>query len=173
MPLELENIEISEATEADFDFLQELRAEALLYHPEAYTADPEMDRIKTFPAWKKKLRKKSAECVFVIAKSDSQPVGMAAIFRGMSSKTIHTSTLEMLYVRPSSRKNGVAKQLIERCIQWSRKHKIKIIKLGVTNSNLSAIQFYDSCGFRIYGIEPKSIFYEGVFYNDLLMAREL
>jgi len=29
------------------------------------------------------------------------------------------------------------------------------------------------CGFSVYGVEPKSLFYEGRYYDELLMGCEL
>ncbi len=170
----IQNMEIIQAAGPDFETLKELRSEALRYNPEAYTADKESDLYETYPKWETVLRNQNnPDGALFIAGSDSQPAGMAGVFRGISSRTHHGGTLEAVYVRPSFRARGVAKRLIGACIEWAREHKIQILKLAVTDSNIFGIKCYADCGFRVYGIEPKSIFLDKIYYNDVLMAREL
>jgi RimJ/RimL family protein N-acetyltransferase len=48
-----------------------------------------------------------------------------------------------------------------------------VVKLGVITTNTPAIRCYARCGFTVYGIDPKVIYYDGVFYDELLMARPI
>jgi len=41
----------------------------------------------------------------------------------------------------------------------------------VLTVNTPAIRCYDRCGFSIFGVEPKAIFYNGVYYDEFLMSR--
>lgn len=50
---------------------------------------------------------------------------------------------------------------------------MKLLKLGVTTINPAAIRCYSRCGFTVYGIEPKVIFANEAFYDELLMAKEI
>ena len=50
---------------------------------------------------------------------------------------------------------------------------VLIVKLGVSTTNTPAIRCYARCGFTIYGIEPKAVCYDGVFYDELLMAKAI
>jgi RimJ/RimL family protein N-acetyltransferase len=61
--------------------------------------------------------------------------------------------------------------LIQECISWAQAHGLAVMKLGVTITNISAIRCYARCGFTVYGIDPKAIYWEGAFYDELLMAK--
>jgi RimJ/RimL family protein N-acetyltransferase len=43
----------------------------------------------------------------------------------------------------------------------------------VITPNTPAIRCYARCGFEVYGVEPQAIFYDNVFYDELLMAMKL
>jgi RimJ/RimL family protein N-acetyltransferase len=50
---------------------------------------------------------------------------------------------------------------------------MRLVKLAVVTTNASAIRCYIQCGFRVYGVEPQVIYYDGVYYDELLMSREV
>ena len=77
-------------------------------------------------------------------------------------------------VRSTSwRGKNLSGQLIEACIAWARERSIKFVKLGVAAVNTSALNSYIRCGFRVYGVEPGVLYYGGVYYDELLMVKEL
>jgi RimJ/RimL family protein N-acetyltransferase len=63
--------------------------------------------------------------------------------------------------------------MLNRCIDWAKKNGIRVINLGVNISNIAAIRAYSRSGFTVYGVEPRLIFYNGDYYDELLMARLL
>jgi len=38
---------------------------------------------------------------------------------------------------------------------------------------MSAIRLYTKCGFQVYGVDPQVIKANGIFYDELLMVRNL
>jgi RimJ/RimL family protein N-acetyltransferase len=78
-----------------------------------------------------------------------------------------------VYVAPAWRGLRIAAELIDSCIAWAREKEIVVVKLGVSATNEPAIRCYERCGFTTYGTEPRAILYEGVYYDELLMARAL
>jgi RimJ/RimL family protein N-acetyltransferase len=62
---------------------------------------------------------------------------------------------------------------MEACLGWARERGVEIVKLGVTNKNVAAIRFYAACGFHAYGIEPKALWHNDRYYDELLMVREI
>lgn len=48
-----------------------------------------------------------------------------------------------------------------------------IVKLAIVTTNTPTIRCYVRCGFSVYGIEPRAIYYDGVFYHELLMVKEV
>jgi GNAT superfamily N-acetyltransferase len=174
MPTSAIEITISPATAGDAEAVRELRLEALRGHPEAFSADYEVDFNKSLTDWRNQLgRHNGADSILYLAYSGSLLVGMTGIARGWSTKTIHTSTIWGVYVRPNFRRHGVARQLLEACVGWAAKQAVKVVKLAVVSTNTAAIQCYANCGFRVYGIEPKALFYDKFYYDELLMVREI
>jgi ribosomal protein S18 acetylase RimI-like enzyme len=53
-----------------------------------------------------------------------------------------------LYVRPTSRRTGVGRALVERALEHSRSHGCTEIHLLVDPSNLAALSFYEALGFH-------------------------
>jgi RimJ/RimL family protein N-acetyltransferase len=65
----------------------------------------------------------------------------------------------------------IGEALIGECLAWARTQGLAVVKLGVVTTNTSAIRCYARCGFTVFGVEPKAIFYDGVYYDELLMAK--
>ncbi len=98
---------------------------------------------------------------------------MMGIRRGETPKTKHGATIWGVYVRPQWRGLHIADSMIEACLTWAKSNGVNIIKLGVTAASASAVRCYQRCGFRIYGTEPRGIFYDGQYYDGYLMVRSL
>ena len=78
-----------------------------------------------------------------------------------------------VYVIPQYRGLHIAEALIEECIAWGRAHGVSIVKLGVITSNTPAIRCYIRCGFTVYGVNPQSNYYNGKYFDELLMAKPI
>lgn len=76
-------------------------------------------------------------------------------------------------MQPEYRGRGVATMLLDAGMSWAQKRDVLVIKLAVVTTNSAAIRCYMRAGFRAYGVEPKALQYDGVFYDELLMALEL
>lgn len=98
---------------------------------------------------------------------------MTGIRRDELPKTKHNGHVWGVYVRPAWRGLRIAEALIEACISWSKRNSICIVKLGVLKESGPAVRCYERCGFTIYGTEPRGIYFEGKYYDGLLMFRLL
>jgi RimJ/RimL family protein N-acetyltransferase len=67
----------------------------------------------------------------------------------------------------------LADGLVAACVNWARTLGVRIVKLAVVTTNTAAIRCYARCGFRVYGVEPQALYYDGVFHDELLMARTI
>jgi RimJ/RimL family protein N-acetyltransferase len=76
-------------------------------------------------------------------------------------------------VQPAWCGQGVAQKIMQACIQWAQEHSLQFIKLAVINTNTSAINSYLHSGFRVYGVDPRVILYNGMYYDELLMVKDL
>jgi GNAT superfamily N-acetyltransferase len=168
-------ITIRVADPHDAALVRDLRLEALLLHPEAFSADLEMTAAEGSDVWADRIAGYTASNsgAICIASAGSTLVGMAGIGRGHWPKTHHLGTIWGVYVKQDWRGNNIAGKLLNGCIEWAKTNGINVIKLGVNLSNLHAIRAYSHNGFTVYGVEPRSIFHNSVYYDELLMARLL
>jgi RimJ/RimL family protein N-acetyltransferase len=166
-------ITIRAATVDDAVPLRALRLEALAGEPLAFAADYDRTEAETAGAWVERIRRNEAESegVICVAVAGDGLVGMTGLYRGHWPKTQHSANIWGVYVTPAWRGQGVAGALLEACIDWARKQGVTVVKLGVVTSNTPAIRCYARCGFQVYGLDPQVIRYDGVFYDELLMAK--
>lgn len=168
-------VTIRPGREEDAPAYRELRLEALRNHPEAFSSDYETALAKPIDYWEKRLRlyDPDNEVMLYFAAHGQQLVGMGGITHTGAPKQKHSAYIVSMYVRPEWRGQGVAEALIDTCLEWGREQGIAIVKLGVSTVNTPAIRCYARCGFEVYGTEPQAIYHDGVFYDELLMARAI
>jgi len=164
-------ISIRPAQETDTQAFRDLRLEALQNHPEAFNSDHTTSYKKHETFWTERLYSLGQEGMIFFATRKDKLIGMCGIRRGNSLKTAHSSTIWGVYVQQEWRGLRIAEGFITKCTEWAQEQGIKIIKLSVVTTNVSAIRCYARCDFKVYGIEPQAICSEGIIYDDLLMAR--
>jgi RimJ/RimL family protein N-acetyltransferase len=160
--------------------LRALRLEGLERHPTAFGSDHVTAARDTAEKWAEDIARREVDgsgtiCVAVSggAAHGDQLVGMAGTWRENRPKTRHAGGIRSVYVRDGWRGLHIAEALIECCVAWAREQGIVILKLGVSANNTPAMRCYVRCGFRVYGVDPKVILHDGVYYDELLMAREV
>jgi RimJ/RimL family protein N-acetyltransferase len=168
-------ITIRPAMPEDAEKLRELRLVALAAHPEVFAMDAESVATETVAHWVERITRNIATRAgtICVAADGDQLIGMMGLFRDLRPKTRHSGTIWGAYVDAAWRGRHVAEGLMGECLAWAREQGRVVVKLGVITPNTPAIRCYARCGFAIYGIEPKVIHYNGVFYDELLMARQV
>lgn len=163
------------AVPEDAAALRELRLEALAGHPTAFSADHAAAAADPPAVWAERVTTYAAQSqgVICVASADGRLVGMLGLVRGHWPKSKHDASLWGVFVRPEWRGRRVAEALVDEAVAWARAHGVVILKLGVVTSNAAAVRCYARCGFAVYGLDPKTICHEGVYYNELMMAREV
>lgn len=166
---------IRSAAPDDAARLRALRLEALTDSPTAFSADYTATLAQGVEVWEARItgfarNDNGLQCV---AAHQDRLVGMAGITRGERPKTRHSGTIWGVYITPEWRRQRLAEGMIDLCLEWAGAHELAIVKLAVVATNAAAIHCYNRCGFNVYGVEPKAIYYEGVYYDELLMARAI
>jgi ribosomal protein S18 acetylase RimI-like enzyme len=156
----------------DVEAYRTLRLEALLDAPTAFGADYEHSLTLPLSHWQERLADDSHHCLY-FAVEGNRILGMAGVLREASPKRAQYAMIWGVFVRTEARGQRMAEQLVNTCLEWARNHEAKYAKLAVTTTNAGAIRCYIRCGFRVYGVEPGAIFWDGVYYDDLLMVREV
>jgi RimJ/RimL family protein N-acetyltransferase len=165
-------ITIRPATVEDAPALRLLRLEALQNKPEAFASDFEKESKETVGDWEGRLANQLENVIFV-AVADSALVGMTGIGRDHHTKMSHGGWIWGVYVQPAWRGRRISDQMIEACMRWAKKESLKNIKLGVATTNITAINSYLRSGFRVYGVDPQVLFWNGVYYDEFLMVRDV
>ncbi|MCX7819120.1 MAG: GNAT family N-acetyltransferase [Kiritimatiellae bacterium] len=62
------------------------------------------------------------------------------------------AVIECLFVRPSSRGQGVGRQLVERFEEWARASGAHRLRVAVSAANRGALRFYRRQGFRLFDV---------------------
>ena len=168
-------VTVRPALPADAERLRALRIEALADTPEAFSADYAAAVIEPVDAWVERIAKNNAQDtgVICVAEIADRLIGMMALSRGHWPKTRHGGMIWGVYITPVWRGHRVAEALVDECVTWAQAHGVVVLKLGVVTTNTPAIRCYVRCGFTVYGVEPKVIHHNGVFYDELLMARSI
>jgi RimJ/RimL family protein N-acetyltransferase len=166
---------IRKAAPQDAASLRELRMEALRMHPEAFAADLERIAAEGSEVWAERLGDyaTSQSGAICIATCRDRLLGMSGIGRGHWPKTRHFGTLWSVYVKPEWRSCHIGAALVNGCLDWANENGLVVVNLGVNVANKAAIQCYQCCGFNVYGVEPRSLCVNGVYHDELLMAKLL
>ena len=161
----------------DAEALRELRLEALWMHPEVFASDHDASAKRPLEWWLDRARAGSGEKdqVTFVAESaaDDSLVAMCGLYREEGTKINHNAHLWGVYVRPAWRGLKIADAMIDACEQWARQRGVRIIRLAVITSNAAAIRCYNRRGFVPFGTAPQAICHNGVFFDELLMAKQL
>ena len=165
---------IRPAGPADAGRLRDLRLEALADTPEAFSSDYATAVKEPLASWVERLERyqKGDNERMQVAEAGGGLVGMAGIFRDPRPKIRHVATIFGVYVNLGWRGLHIGDGLVKANLKWAASHEIVFVRLAVISSNASAIRCYLRCGFTVYGVEPKSIHYEGHYYDELLMGCE-
>jgi len=130
---------IRHATTADEAMLRELWEEFEREVPEPPGATPE--------TWEEEwadVHRDIVEGAVFIAEDQEGPVGTARV----SAPTRGTSHLHMVHVRPRSRRQGVAKALMQSCVQEVKEKGATRITLDVLSTNAVARNVWSRMGFE-------------------------
>lgn len=164
---------IRHAQPEDIASFRTLRLEALNNHPAAFGQDYADAISKDNEYWVNRLKINIIEDALFFAEKDSDLIGMTGIHRSMASKTKHAAMIWGVYVKPEWRGNHISESLIHSCVEWAKTQSVAIIKLAVVTSSFPAIYCYEKSGFKTYGIEPKAILYDNIYYDENLMSLEV
>jgi GNAT superfamily N-acetyltransferase len=93
----------------------------------------------------------SDDALWLLAWQDKQPVGLLVLECHCDSSLFqhrHWVELVALYVVPSHRQRGLARQLLVEAQAWTARHGLDRLQLYVTTSNEQARAFYRRCGWQ-------------------------
>ena len=145
-----------------------IRLEALRLHPAAYSSTFEGEAARDLAWFAERLRGSDVFAAF----DGAQILGTAGLRVYEGGKVAHKGVLWGMYVRSHARKGGTGRSLAEAVIEHARE-RVELIQLSVVRGNDAARRLYASLGFVEYGIEQNAFKQDGVYYDDVLMAKDL
>lgn len=121
-------------------------------------------------------RKLIADCaasensVFLVAEAVGQVVGLLVAHGGKRRATRHEAVLA-ISVNADWRGRGVGTALMARCVEWARSTGVVTrLELKVFTRNATAIRLYERFGFVTEGVCRRSVFREGQYEDNRVMA---
>ncbi len=159
-------VTIRVTTAADAHVVRALRLEALGANPTSFGSDvSEIDAHD----WTELTAGGTTDTI-VVAEHGGQLVGMTGIHGNTRTKESHHADLWGVYVRPAWRKLGLAQALVNAAVDTAAAKGVAIVKLTVVPES-GAQGCYERCGFRVTGVDPAAIQWNGRYYDELLMHR--
>jgi ribosomal protein S18 acetylase RimI-like enzyme len=99
-------------------------------------------------------------------------VGVVGFLAQEGTKEAHKGLLWGMYVQPAFQGTGVAGRLVEALVELA-KGRVELVQLAVWDGNIAARRLYERFGFVAYGTELNALKQNGVYYNEVLMAKAL
>lgn len=159
--------------ESDLDAYLELRAEALLDDPLAFTSSPEDDTSSTRASLLQQMLL-APDWILFVAEVEDRLAGSVGMIRRKHRKAAHKMNVWGMYVSPAHRGRGIAAALLDAAIAHARSMgDISWLELGVSDSAAAAQRLYERAGFRVWGSEPDALRYGGRSVAEFHMSLDL
>jgi ribosomal protein S18 acetylase RimI-like enzyme len=147
---------------------RDIRLEGLRCNPEAFGSTFEAENARPLAFFSERLGGSAAFGAFL----GTELVGIAGLLIREGQKEVHKGLLVGMYVRPSARKAGVGRRLVETIVEFAR-HRVELVQLSVVSENEQARRLYERLGFVEYGLEKNALKQDGRYYDEVLMAKDL
>lgn len=141
-------MKISRLVIGDESVLRDIRLRALADSPSAYGSSLDLEIALTDADWRNRLARVDA-ATFICRDGDGTAIGLVAGI--IDDDLANVGWLVSMWVDPAQRGNGVAGQLIDEVLAWSRAQNCTSLLLQVTEGNVSAQRMYEKRGFRETG----------------------
>jgi GNAT superfamily N-acetyltransferase len=136
-------VEVRQLRVGEWRELRELRLEALRDAPDAFATTLAEATARTDERWQADAARGSGtgHPTFV-AEADGRLVGMVTVFT-----TDATAELTQMFVRGTSRGDGVGRTLVDAVVAWASAAGFPSVELGIAHGNAAAERLYGTCGF--------------------------
>lgn len=151
-------MKIRKLTENDAEALWRLRLQALETDPVSFAESPEELKRTKAEDYAARLRSGGAENFVIGAFDGAELVGMLGFYRDGLLKRRHIGHIWGVFVSPSARGKGAGRGMLAEAIESAKTVPgICCIRLMVAVTQVAARHLYQEAGFRVFGIEPRSL----------------
>ncbi len=133
--------------------LRQLRLAALAGSPDAFGSTWARESELPEADWRERARAGAlghVSATYVVEDGDGKWVGLVT---GLRTAEGGGADLVSLWVAPTARGHGLARQLVESVLAWATDQGLESVRLWVTAENQSARPLYERCGFVETGAE--------------------
>jgi ribosomal protein S18 acetylase RimI-like enzyme len=160
-------IQIRRLAPADAALYRDIRLEGLRCNPEAFGSTFAAENARPLSFFSDRIGGSQTFGAF----DGSELVGIATLLVREGPKEAHKGLLVGMYVRPSARRAGVGRRLVEAIVELAHQ-RVELIQLAVVSDNQQARRLYERLGFVEYGIEKKALKHDGRYSDEVLMAKD-
>ena len=159
----------------DLPAYKALRDEALRTTPEAFTSDYATEVRKPPSAYASRLGEaQSGHCMWGAFHETGALLGSIALQKEQRLQQQHCAHVAGMMVSPAAQGHGIAMQLIAACAYSARATaRLDQLILTVTASNLHVVRLYERAGFKAWGLLPRAIKVNGLYFDKLHMRLDL
>ncbi|TXR75036.1 GNAT family N-acetyltransferase [Bacillus sp. BF9-10] len=159
-------MDIHVLTKENAEIYLEIRIEGLKQNPEAFSFSYE-DIINKKCGIEYTVQKLAQEENFTLgAFKDGKLIGIATLETKPYVKQEHKAKIGSVYVSPKARGLGAGKALIKECLELAKSLEIEQVMLDVVVGNDGAKKLYESLGFQTFGIQERSLKYNGQYWDE-------
>ena len=169
-------MQIRELTKTDAAEYRTLRLRALKEHPTAFVSSYEQQKDWPLEVFAERLSETpgSTDSFLLGCFIEGNLVGSIGIFRHPEPKSMHLATIFGMHVAAELQGRGYGRALLGAALERARKVPgLLIVHLAVESTNEPANSLYQSFGFETYGVERRTVFVDGEYYDGNLMALKL
>ncbi len=149
-----------------------LRREALDAHPLVFGSAVPADAVELVSS--ARARMAAGESVILGAWADGALVGIVGARREQGSKERHKAFVWGMYVAASHRRLGAGGQLMIAALADARAWPgVEQVHLSVSSVALEAQRMYERHGFRVWGVEPRALCWDGRYADERHMVLDL
>ncbi|MBY6265450.1 N-acetyltransferase [Azospirillum sp. 412522] len=152
----------------DAEAFRTLRLEALQRHPEAFGSSHAEESVRPLSSFVDRIAGGYIAGGFVGGQLDA----MAGLLIPTQAKSRHKGMVWGVYVRENRRGGGLAAKVMTALLAHAAEH-VEQLHLSVAASNERAVGLYRRLGFEPFGTEPRALKVDGVYIDELLMAKFL
>lgn len=160
---------ITEAdAEACLDLARAIDAESrfMMYEPgeRQTTVEQQVERIRAIHASDNKL--------MLVAEHEGQLAGYLGAMGGDFHRNHHSVHI-FVGILERFTGQGLGRQLLEEAERWARRQGLRRLELTVMRHNARALALYQKMGFEIEGTKRDSLQVDGVYVDEIYMAKLL
>jgi GNAT superfamily N-acetyltransferase len=151
----------------------ELRLQGLREHPDAFGADYDASVERGPGHLEASTRNEGIDRIFGAVTVDGRIVSQAGVYRE-GGKRRHIATIWGVHTHPDWRGKGLSKALIRHAIGHCRSFpEVRQVHISANANNAAALAVYENAGFVAWGTEPRALWTESGFHDEIHMAMKL